>query len=171
MISNLLKSWSTTGYFSSSTGSSVTNCRLSPIIALGTGCRMVDYANPGVKILIGKHQVATLASLHRPTQYVTDSRSWGMQVFFGYVLFLIGHLVYLIGVWVAEDQRTDTRKTQCVWKRYVFQISSTTPHSIVNTFGRRLCVWVARIKEQTPERHNVSERDMLFNFLQILHTL
>ena len=52
------------------------------------------------------------------------------------LVLLIGPL-YLIDMWFGEDQRANMLKTQ-VQKRldYIFKISITTLHSIVNTIGR-----------------------------------
>lgn len=43
----------------------------------------------------------------------------------------------LIGVWLGEEQRTNTIETR-VWKRLdrVFRFLLASPHSIVNTVGR-----------------------------------
>lgn len=51
-------------------------------------------------------------------------------------IFLKNKHLYLIGVWVGVDQRTNTMTT-CVQKRldYVFKIFPTIPHSTVNTIG------------------------------------
>ena len=40
----LLQSWTSTGYFSNSSGSSVTNCRFSPIISGGICWKNYDYS-------------------------------------------------------------------------------------------------------------------------------
>ena len=51
-------------------------------------------------------------------------------------LLLIGHL-YLIGVWLGGDQRTNTIKTHAQKRLdYINKFYLTTPHSIVNTSGR-----------------------------------
>ena len=61
-----------------------------------------------------KHPSATLVLLHK----IQGMR----RVLFGY-FFLIGHLVYVIGMWFGEDQRTNTIKKT---------------HDILEEFGLRL---------------------------------
>jgi hypothetical protein len=53
-----------------------------------------------------------------------------------WLFFLSGHL-YLIGVWLGEDQITNTLKTHVLKKIGLrLQILSSTPYSLVNTIGR-----------------------------------
>ena len=50
-------------------------------------------------------------------------------------LLLIRHLC-LIGMWLGEDQRTNTIKDTCLIKvRLCFKILTTTPHLIMNAIG------------------------------------
>jgi hypothetical protein len=60
-------------------------------------------------------------------------------------LFLVGHL-YLLGVWLGMDQRTNTIHEHVLNRLdYVFSISLAIPHPVVSIIGGSICL----IKEST----------------------
>jgi hypothetical protein len=65
--------------------------------------------------------------------------SWYECKYVGFIWLhlLIGHL-YLIGVWLGEDQQTNEHHTCTCFNNVELrlQVLSTAPHSIMNTIGR-----------------------------------
>ena len=67
-----------------------------------------------------------------------------------YYVFLFKHL-YVIGVWLAKDQITNTIKKTHVQKRFQFFsiFHELTPHSIMNTVWRTYSPFIWRINKRT----------------------
>ena len=152
-----MKSWTSTGCFSNSTGSSATNRRFSPDIAHDTPfdsgwqlktSRAWDlepityclqshasrYTCSKLKIWDGPNHAHELyvSTLRCGLEHGHNIRHVGVIR----LLFLIGHL-HLIGVWLGEDQRIKHRQDTLFKKDWTaISIWSTPMYSIFNISGR-----------------------------------
>ena len=79
-------------------------------------------------------------------------------------MFVLIKRLYLIGVWLGEDQRTNTLETH-VLKRldYGFHTLLTIPHTIVNTIWKDLCIQLRNQQPYTSKNYNYFRESPNFN--------